>query len=93
MTIVVTALLVLGVAATWLGTAAMLRLSALARLHAVSFVTVAAGGAVTAAAWCADGPSPRTAKVLLIWIVLLLSGALSSHVTGRAIHARGGERR
>lgn len=93
MTVVVTALLVVGIAATWLGAAALLRLRPLARLHTVAFVNVAAGGAITAAAWAAEGPSPRTAKVLLIWLVLLVSGALASHVTGRAIHVRGGERR
>ena len=93
MNTVVAVVLALGVAATWLGAAALLRLRPLARLHAVSFVNVVGGGAITLAAWLSDGATPRTAKILLVWFVLLLAGALSSHVTGRAIHLRTGERR
>jgi multicomponent Na+:H+ antiporter subunit G len=88
----VCAALSLGVASAWLGALALLRLSSLSRIHAVAFVNVAAGGAFTLATWLSDGVTSRTGKVLLIWLVLMVSGALSSHVTGRAIHLRGGER-
>ena len=93
MNVVIAIVLALGVASAWLGALALLRLPALARLHAVSFVNVAAGGAFTLAACLNDGLTSRTGKVLLMWVVLLLTGALSAHVTGRAIFLRGGERR
>jgi multicomponent Na+:H+ antiporter subunit G len=92
LTVAVGIALALGVLAAWIGAVTLLRLAPLGRIHAVSFVNVAAGAAVTLAAWLQDGPSPRSAKVLLAWIVLMLSGALSAHVTGRAIHPRDGER-
>jgi multicomponent Na+:H+ antiporter subunit G len=81
------------VAAAWLAALASWRLPPLARIHAVGFLNVAAGGLVTLAAWADEGPWARTAKILLIWLVLMLAGALSAHVTGRAIHLRGGDRR
>jgi multicomponent Na+:H+ antiporter subunit G len=93
MTTLVAMVLAFGVASVWLGAAALLRLRPLGRLHAVSFVNGAAGGAVTLAAWLTDGATSRTGKALLVWVVLLLTGALSAHVTGRAIFLRGGERR
>lgn len=93
MSVAVAITLALGVASAWLGALALLRLPALARLHAVSFVNVAAGGAFTIAAWLSEGATSRTGKALLIWVVMLLTGALSAHVTGRTIFLRGGERR
>ena len=93
MSVVIAIVLAIGVASAWLGALALLRLPALARLHAVSFVNVAAGSAFTLAACLSDGLTSRTGKVLLVWVVLLLTGALSAHVTGRAIFLRGGERR
>ncbi|MBV8972856.1 MAG: monovalent cation/H(+) antiporter subunit G [Sphingomonadaceae bacterium] len=81
----------LAVAAAWLGAAAFVRLEgALAKVHAVAFVNVAAGAALTAASFADDGVSPRTLKVALIWAVTLATSALSSHVTARALHLRGG---
>lgn len=93
MTLAIDACLTVGIVASWLGAVALLRLSPLGRLHAVSFVNVAAGGSVTLATCLTDGLSTRSGKVLLIWLVLMLTGALSAHVTGRAIHLRSGERR
>lgn len=93
MSLLIAVCLALGVACAWLGALALLRLPPLARLHAVSFVNVAAGGAFTLATWLSDGATSRTGKALLIWVVMLGTGALSAHVTGRAIHLRGGERR
>lgn len=92
MTVLMIACLAIGVAATWLGALALLRLPPLGRLHAVGFVNVAAGAAFTMAAWLSDGASSRTGKALLIWVILMVTGALSFHVTGRAVHLRGGER-
>lgn len=92
MSILAAALLVTGVLSAYLGALALFRLSPLGRLHAVSFVNTVGGGAVTLAAWLCDGATSRTGKALLIWVILMLAGALSAHVTGRAIHLRGGER-
>ena len=89
----VAAALGLSVAATWLAALTFGRLRPLSRVHAVAFVNVAGGGAMTLATWLAEGVTPRTAKVLAIWAVMLLTGALSAHVTGRAILHRGGDRR
>lgn len=87
------AVLAIAVLSALLGAVALLRLRPLARVHAISFVNVVGGGAVTLAGWLSEGPTPRTLKMLLIWFVLMLAGALSAHVTGRAIHLRNGERR
>lgn len=89
----VAAALALGVAAAWLGALALLRLrTPLERLHAVAFVNVAAGGGVTLAALLADGPTPRALKSVAVWLATLLIGACLAHVTGRALHLRGGDR-
>ncbi len=84
-------LLALAVAAAWLGAAAFVRLpDALSRLHAVAFVTVASGAALVAASVVAEGASPRTVKVALLWLLTLATSALGSHVAARALHLRGG---
>jgi multicomponent Na+:H+ antiporter subunit G len=92
--IAIDALLALAVLLVWLGTAAFIRLrTPFERLHVVTFLNVIAIGAVMAMAFVADGISSRSLKCALIWVATLASGALVSHVTGRALHLREGERR
>jgi len=77
------------VAACWLGTLGFVRLrTPLDRVHCVTFVNAAAGAAVIAAAFVADGASDRALKIVLIVVVNLLAGAAVSHMTGRAITQR-----
>ncbi|MGY2052230.1 monovalent cation/H(+) antiporter subunit G [Methylobacterium sp. JK268] len=84
-------LLALAVAAAWLGGLGALRLPrALDRLHAVTFVGVAAGLPVAAAALLADGVSSRSLKVLLLVGLQILWGAVLSHASGRALLLREG---
>jgi multicomponent Na+:H+ antiporter subunit G len=90
--IAIDALLALAVATAWLGTMAFIRLrTPFERLHAVTFLNVTAIGAVMVAAFVADGISSRSLKCALIWLATLVTGALVSHVTGRALHLREGE--
>ena len=85
------ALLTAAVAAAWLGALAFMRLrTALARIHAVGFVNICTGGAVTVAAVISDGLTGRALKVALIWLVTIAISALLSHVTARALHLREG---
>lgn len=94
MSLVVSAALVAAVAAAWIAALGFRRLrTPLERLHAVTFVNVAGGGALLVAAFAADGLSPRAVKCAALWLATLLIGALLSHVTGRALHIRDGERR
>jgi multicomponent Na+:H+ antiporter subunit G len=87
------AVLAAGVTASWLGAAAFARLSTpLARLHALTFINVTTGGAITLAAFLSDGLSARALKCLLLWATLLLAGALLSHASGRALLLRDGRR-
>ncbi|UMY17360.1 monovalent cation/H(+) antiporter subunit G [Methylobacterium organophilum] len=75
----------------WLGALAALRLrSGLDILHAVSFSNAVAGACISLAAFCADGPSPRSFKVLAMMLLLVLAGAALSHATGRALLIREG---
>ena len=86
--------LALAVLSAWIAAAALWRLrTPLERLHAVTFVNVAGGGAVLLAAGLTDGLSPRVLKCAAIWLAILLIGALLVHVTGHALHIRDGERR
>ena len=83
-------LLGVGVAAAWLAASGFVRLPrALDRLHVLAFVNVACGGAVTVAALLADGLSQRTGKIALIWVAMLVAGALTSHASARALLLRG----
>jgi multicomponent Na+:H+ antiporter subunit G len=92
--IAIDALLALAVVIAWLGTTAFIRLcTPFERLHVVTFLNVTVIGAVMVAAFVADGISSRALKCALIWAATLASGALVSHVTGRALHLREGERR
>ncbi len=94
MKVAVDTALVLAVAAAWLSALAFPRLNTrLERLHVVTFVNVAVGGLTVLAACLSDGLSPRSLECMLIWCASLLGGSLLSHVTGRAIHLRSGEKR
>jgi len=93
-TIVTDILLAIAVLASWLAMAAFTRLGTpFERLHAVAFVNVVAGGAIAFAAAATDGASSRTFKCFVIWFAMVLFGALLTHVSARALHFRGGERR
>jgi multicomponent Na+:H+ antiporter subunit G len=82
----------LSVAMAWLGVIGLSRMrGALDRVHCVTFVNVAAGGAITVAAFLTDGISDRSLKILLIFVVNLVSGAAISHMTGRAVTQRDAE--
>ena len=82
-------LLVVAVAATWLGVAGFARLRApLDRLHCLSFINIVAGAAVSAAAFASDGFSDRSLTVLFIVALNLLTGAAMAHATGRALLQR-----
>lgn len=94
MTVATDILLAAGVLAAWLATFAFTRLhSSLERLHAVSLVNIAVGAPIVLAAFLTDGVSSRSLKCALILAVMIFVGALLSHVTGRAVHLREGERR
>jgi multisubunit Na+/H+ antiporter MnhG subunit len=87
-------LLAVAVSASWLAAIAFLRLrTAFDRLHVVTFINVATGGALALAAAATDGASSRTFKCFAIWIAMVLFGALLTHVSARALHLRSGERR
>ena len=84
----------IAVAAAWLGALAYIRLrTPFERLHVVTFVNVVTGGAVTVAAFLAEGVTGRSLKIALIWVVTMLVGALLSQVSGRTLNLRDGERR
>jgi multisubunit Na+/H+ antiporter MnhG subunit len=88
--LVIDGLLAAIVAAAWLGVCGFARLkSALDRLHCVAFVNVVCGLALIGAAFVGDGMSDRAFKILLIVAVNLLSGAVVSHATARALSQRG----
>ncbi|HEX4024935.1 MAG TPA: monovalent cation/H(+) antiporter subunit G [Steroidobacteraceae bacterium] len=88
------AALVFAVAAAWVGVAAFARLrTPLARIHAVTFVNLTAGGAITLAAFLSEGLTSRTLKCALLWAAVMTIGALLSHASGRALMLRDGQRR
>lgn len=94
MTIALALLLALGVLATFIGAIAFLRLATpFERLHAASFVAVAATACFVAAAFITDGVTGRSLKMVLILVVLTVTGALANHAVARALQIRGGERR
>lgn len=85
--------LVLGVAvaATWLAALALWRMPrALDRLHVLAFLNVTSSGAVTVAAFLADGISGRSLKILVMMVAFLAWAAVLSHVSGRAVLMREG---
>lgn len=94
MNLAIDALLAFAVLMAWTGAIAFVRLRThFERLHAITFVNLAAGTAITVAAVLHDGLSGRTFKCIFILVVLATVGALLSHATARALHLRDGERR
>lgn len=86
----VAGLLVVMVAAAWLGCLGFARLRApLDRLHAATFINVVGGGALVLVAFIADGASDRALKILLAVAVSVGAGAASSHAVARALVQRG----
>lgn len=89
MTIALGIFLALTVASAWLGAVGLLRArTALARLHAVTFVIVAGGPAMVMSIFIADGVSSRAWKSLGLLLMLLVIGSATSHAIGRAIVTR-----
>lgn len=94
MNVAIDALLAFAVLMAWIGALAFLRLRTnFERLHAITFVNLAGGGAITIAAVLHDGLSGRTFKCIFVLVVIATAGALLSHATSRALHLRDGERR
>lgn len=88
--VLVDGLLVVLVGAAWLGVGGFARLrTALDRLHCISFINTVCGLLLVAIAFVAEGASSRAVKILFIVALNLLSGAVISHATGRAIVNRG----
>ncbi|MBE7218340.1 MAG: monovalent cation/H(+) antiporter subunit G [Caulobacteraceae bacterium] len=84
-------LLALTVASAWLGAAALLRLrTALDRLHCATLVGVLTGGLLVLAGFAQDGVSTRSLKLTLVWLVVVLGGAATTHAAGRAVLLRDG---
>lgn len=90
MNIAIDALLALAVLVAWIITAAFLRWrSGYDRLHAITFFSLAGGGAITAAAVIHDGFTSRSFQCVFIWLVVASAGALLSHAIARALRLRG----
>lgn len=84
-----TILVSLGVAVSWLAAFGLLRLpDVFARLHSVSFAGAAGGFCFSAAILIDRGGGPLGFKSLTAVIVLLLTGAVSVHASGRALRLR-----
>jgi multicomponent Na+:H+ antiporter subunit G len=82
-------LLALGVAASWLAAFGLLRLpDAFARLHCVSFAGAAGGFCFTAAVLIDRGGDPLGFKSVAAAVLLLLTGAVFVHASGRALWLR-----
>jgi multicomponent Na+:H+ antiporter subunit G len=82
-------LVAFGVAASWLAAFGLLRLpNAFDRLHCVSFAGAAGGFCFTAAVLIDRGGDPLGFKSLTTVILLLLTGAVFVHATGRALRLR-----
>ena len=89
MSTLLAACLLLTVAAVWLGVLGAARLrDPLDRLHAVTFVNIAGGAAVTAAAFVTDGVSGRSLKITLMVLLSWAIGAALAHATDRALLRR-----
>jgi len=89
MTLLTPVFVALAVASAWIGCLGFLRLrDPLDRLHCVTFCNVVSGFMLLLAALLNDGAASRPLKILLIWVITIIAGALTSHATGRAVHAR-----
>lgn len=94
MTVLLVIVLAAAVIAALIGALAFHRLAtSLERLHAGAFVTAVAGAAIVVAAFLTDGVGGRPIKVLLLYLLMLVGGALANHAVARAIHLRSGQRR
>ena len=92
MTVAMAVMLGIALVSAWLAAAAFVRLrTPLERVHVVTFVNVVTIGAITIAAFLADGVTAQTLKILFIWIINLGAGAVLTHATARALHLRGGD--
>lgn len=88
-TTVANVLLCVSVLSIWLGVAGFTRLrTALDRLHCVTFVNVAGGGALFFAVFAHDGFSVRLIKLGFLLLSALVGGTVLSHATGRALWMR-----
>ena len=91
---IIRALLALAVVIAWIGALAFARLrTALERLHVVTFLNIVLGATLLVAAGMTDGASARVLKIGLMWLAILLSGALLSHACARTLRLRNVERR
>ena len=89
MTALTNLFIVLAVATAWLACMGFLRLrDPLDRLHCVTFCNVVSGFLLLIAALLHEGVAGRPLKILLIWVIGVIAGAATSHVTGRAILKR-----
>lgn len=89
----VAALLAFAVLVAWVMALAFVRMpSQFGRLHAITFFNLVVGGATTAAVVVADGFTARSFQAVLIWLVVVVGGALLSHAIGRALQLRQGGR-
>jgi len=94
MTSAVAIVLSVMVLTVWLASIAFFRLpTPFQRIHVITFVNIVGGALAMLAAFLGDGVSSRSLKCTFIWLATLPIGALLSHVTGRALHVREGERR
>jgi multisubunit Na+/H+ antiporter MnhG subunit len=89
MTIVVKLLLAAAVLSAWLATAGLVGSRApLARLHSASYLTLTTTAFVVLAILVSEPLSQYGLKAVLIFLVLVIPGAVTTHALGRAIHAR-----
>lgn len=89
MNLAATILVAIGVAAAWLGAAALLRLPAdFDRLHCVGFVTATAGSCITAAVVIDKPFAIGSWKAVAAFVLALGIGAVLAHATGRALWRR-----
>jgi multicomponent Na+:H+ antiporter subunit G len=90
MLIIENGLLLFCVLSAWLGALAFGRLTTvLDKLHCLAFVNVTAGICLVGAALIADaGLTTRTAKIIAIVLIQLISGAATVVAAGRAIVTR-----
>lgn len=87
--ILVDTLLALVVAASWLGAAAFLFLAtAYDRLHAATYVSLTAGFFVMLAVVASQPLSEQALKAVIIYAVLVGTGAIITHSIGRALRLR-----
>ncbi len=85
----VTVLLIFALAVFWLcGLGVLLARNPYARLHFIGPATLLGSLAVTAAVLVRNSSGQAEIKAVLIFLVLLVTGPIVSHVTGRAIHTR-----